>query len=239
LGVDPLFSTNGANGIGHQPHEVHVMFKGSHLMCALLRTCSAHPSIIALVSFFLGALPLGANAQIESSIRIVGDVNVPLCEINDTPGLRTLYVFHGFNGGMIASRFKIQAGPGVTMTYVSESHYFASTLGNTQDGISVCYGSCTLGDQLLASITYMAYGTSSSCSRMLVVPHPAAQTVEGIKCNGVATRTFVEDMALMHNNSGCGCPPTHGFTGTAQLFGCQPLPVANKTWGAIKALYAD
>ena len=179
-----------------------------------------------------------ASAQIESSIRIVGDVTVPLCEINDTPGLHTLYVFHGFNAGMVASRFKVQAGPGATLTYVSEVHYFPSTIGNTQDGISICYGSCTLNDQLLASITYMAYGTSSSCSRMLVVPHPGAQTVEAIKCDGVATRTFVEDMALMHNMSGCGCPPTHGFQGTAQVFTCQPVPVASTTWGAIKALYA-
>jgi hypothetical protein len=124
------------------------------------------------------------------------------------------------------------------MTYLSETHYFPMTVGNTQDGISVCYGECTIGDQLVASITYMAYGTSSGCSEVLVVPHPAAQTVEAIRCDGVATRTYVRDMFITHN-SGCGCPNTHSFQGTPQLFGCQAVPVASKTWGAIKALYMN
>jgi len=198
-------------------------------------------ALAALLSSLVIVLqrPPNAMAQIESSIAISGSPDFPLCNVSDvTPGTRTLYIIHRFNPGMNAVRFKIQAGPGVTMTYVSETHYFASTIGNTQSGISVCYGTCTLGNQLIASVTYTTYGTSSGCSKMLVVPHPSAQTVEAIKCNGVATRTYVEELVIEHN-SGCGCPDTHGFLGTAQVFGCQPVPVASTTWGAIKALYRN
>ena len=201
---------------------------------------SASGGLVALLScalFILG--PSVVKAQIESSIAISGSPNYPLCEINDiSPGVRTLYVIHRYNAGVIASRFKIQSGPGITMSYMSETHYFPFTIGNTQEGISVCYGPCELGEKLIASITYMAYGTTSPCSQILVVPHPSAQTVEAIRCDGIPTRTYVEDLAVSHN-SGCGCPSTHGFQGTAQVFTCQPVPVANTTWGAIKSLFSN
>jgi len=186
------------------------------------------------VSVFTCAI---ASAQIETSIAIWGDPNYPLCEITDAPGERTVYVVHDYNTGTTAARFKIEPGPGNTMTYVSEVHYFSSTAGNVQDGISVCYGACTLDTPVIASITYMAYGTSSSCSRLLVVPHPSAETVEAIKCNGVATRAYGADLTLHRPGDACGCPVTHGFQGTAGVFACTPVAVENTTWGAVKALY--
>jgi len=193
--------------------------------------------LLCLAVLFATTCP--ARAQIESAIVIAGDPGRALCQITDvTPGLHTLYVVHAFNAGMVASRFKVQSGPGCTLTYVSEVHYFPSTIGNTQTGISVCYGQCTTGDQVIASIDYMGLGTSSSCSQMLIVPHPLAETVEAIKCSGVPTRTFVQDMFVGHN-SGCGCPSAHGFAGTAQTFNCLPIAVAASTWGAIKALYRE
>lgn len=200
--------------------------------------------LIAVMSSAMAVLTLGtmvptqSAAQIESSISISGSADFPLCNVTDTPGTLTLYIIHRFNPGMNAARFKIESGSGVTMTYLSETHYFPSTIGTTQTGLSVCYGTCTLGNQVIASITYTTYGTSSGCSKMLVVPHPGAQTVEAIKCNGVATRTYVEDLYI-ERSSGCGCPDTHGFPGIAQLFSCEPVPVASTSWGAIKALYAD
>jgi hypothetical protein len=195
-------------------------------------------SVFAVVFLIgLGACSMSI-AQIESSIAVWGSPDYPLCEISDLPGERTLYVVHRFNPGMNAVRFKIEAGPGLTMTYVSEVHHFASTVGNTQDGISVCYGTCTLGNQLIASITYIANGTSAPSSRIVVAPHPSAQTIEAIKCNGVPTRAYGEDMTVS-SGGGCGCPVTHSFPGTADVFSCDPAATKNTTWGAIKALYLD
>jgi hypothetical protein len=181
-----------------------------------------------------------ALAQIEGSIEVSAQPIPHICSLIDTsPGIRTVYVFHTFNVGATASRFKIHLGTGVTMTFVSETHPFQSTVGNTQEGITVCYGGCLAGDQLLATINYMAYATSAACSQVLVVPHPAAQTVEAMTCEGIAVRTFVNDMFVETGTSGCGCPEAHGFAGTAQQFDCTPTPVAHSTWGAIKALYRN
>lgn len=176
-------------------------------------------------------------AQIEGSIRVISDSQEECTLLDSGPGVRTISVVHAFNAGATASRFRIVPGPGVTMTYLSEVHPFSMTAGNTQSGISVCYGQCAAGDLLLATIDYMAYGTSASCSQILVVPHAAAQTVEAILCDGTPVRTFVQDMFIQRVVGDCGCPEARGIQGTPQVFTCSPVAVETATWGAIKAFY--
>jgi hypothetical protein len=183
-----------------------------------------------------------AHAQVDGTITLLtGEPDLEECVLFDTaPGIRTVHVMHHFNMGATAVRFKIESTPGMTMTYLSDTSAFAH-VGSTQTGISVCYGSCAVGDQVIASINYMSYGTSSTCSRILVAPHPAAETVEAIRCGGLPVRTLVEDLWVTGLSGACGgCPATpHSFAGNAQTFDCTPVPVVSKTWGAIKALYAN
>ncbi len=191
---------------------------------------------LAVVISAIFAWPASA---FEGSITLSGHEYIPVCYLYDNgPGVKTLYVLHRFNTGSIASRFRIQTGPGATLTYLSEVHHFATTQGNTQDGITICYGRCVVGadQELLVTISYMSYGTSSNCSKVLVVPHPSAQTVEAIRCDMVPVATFVGDL-FVEGTSGCGCPGAHGFPGTPQSFDCRPVPAATSTWGGIKALY--
>lgn len=181
-----------------------------------------------------------AFAQIEGSIFISEQASDFDCSLLDaTPGLRTIHVLHTLSPGAKASRFRIVSGPGVTMTYVSEVHYFPMTVGNTQSGISICYGDCLAGDHLLVTMTYMAYGTSSYCSKVQVAGHPASGNVEAIRCNDVPVRMYMEDLSVSATLGGCGCPFARSIPGTPQYFDCSPVPVEQKTWGAIKALYRD
>jgi hypothetical protein len=174
-------------------------------------------------------------AQTEGVIQVSSDPGYGVCTLVDSsPGIRTIYVLHTFNPGATASRFRIAAGPGVTMTYLSEDHPFPMTAGNTQDGISVCYGTCYAASLQLAAIYYMTYGTSAQCSKILVLPHPAAQTVEAINCGFSSVRTYAQDMNV---GSGCACPSVHVFTGTPRHFDCLPLAVEATTWGRVKSLY--
>ncbi len=164
------------------------------------------------------------------------------CQLSNTsgPGLRTIYVRHTFNPGSIASRFKVMAGPGATMTYLSETHPFLSTEGNSQSGLSVCYGACIPGDVLVASIAYFSSGTDENCSKLLVVPHPLAETVEVLDCAEQPAAAFVRDLHIRAPGGvPCGCPVGHGFQGVARQFDCSPVPTAGRTWGAIKALYRN
>jgi hypothetical protein len=199
------------------------------------------PRIISfslVLAFAASVLHASLTSAQVGEIRISALDYTPLCYLEDFgPGVKTLHVLHLFDPGSTAVRFKIETGPGVTLTYLSEVHHFASTEGNTQDGIAICYESCGEGtNQPLVSISYMSYGTSSDCSRILVVPHPAAQTVDAVGCDGIPMWLFAGDLVIERTTS-CGCGDAHGFPGTPELFDCNPVPVATSTWGAIKALY--
>jgi hypothetical protein len=160
---------------------------------------------------------------------------------DDGPKLHTLRVVHAFNVGTIASRFKVQVDEGLMLDYVSETYAFPSTLGDFRNGISVCYGSCTVGDLLLGTITYQGYGTSPTCGFIRVVPHPDAETLDVIRCDNdlVQARTYVLEVTTATHNCNTCSPHMDGieYPGTPELFGCQPLPTSAATWGAIKALY--
>lgn len=201
--------------------------------------CRVPPRIILVLAFVASILPASLTSAQQGEIRISALDDTPLCYLGDFgPGVKTLHVLHLFDlGGSTAVRFKIETGPGATLTYLSEVHHFASTEGNTQDGITICYESCGEGtNQPLVSISYMSYGTSSDCSRMLVVPHPAAQTVDAVGCDGIPMWLFAGDLVIERTTS-CGCGDAHSFPGTPELIDCNPVPVASSTWGAIKALY--
>lgn len=122
------------------------------------------------------------------------------------------------------------------MTYLSETHPFAMSIGNTQTGLSVCYGECQLVAVLVVAINYMSYETDQPCSDVLIVPHPDAETVEVVDCSGLPAAAFVREVTI---GGICACPSPRTFQGTPQSFDCQPLPVESKTWGAVKALYRN
>jgi len=178
------------------------------------------------------------SGAVEGSIAISGQPNTNWCTLTDSgPAIRTVYVLHTFSLGAIASRFRIMNGPGATLTYLSETHPFASTIGDTQTGVSICYGGCFSGEHLIATVTYMGYGTSGLCSKLLVVPHPLSQTVEAINCNFDPVPTYVQDLAINTATGTCGCPLVHSFPGAAQAFTCDPVATQPTTWGSVKALY--
>ena len=162
------------------------------------------------------------------------------CQLSNDqgPGIRTVYLRHAFNSGSTASRFKVTLGPGVTMTYVSETHNFAATLGDSQSGLSICYGSCLVGELSLGAISYLSTGTDQNCSQVLIVPHPLADTVDVLRCDESPVVAFARDLyVIAPGGAPCGCPASHLFPGEPHSFTCTPLPVASTTWGAVKALY--
>lgn len=203
-------------------------------------SCYARCRGVALVAVLsvMTVAPSPGRAEISGAISVSSISLGYECEVLDlAPQVRTFYVLHTLNIGTTASRFKLAAGPGMTMTWMSETHALASTIGDTQNGISVCYGSCTVGDVLIASVTYLAYGTSASCSEIRVLPHPNATTIEAIRCDGVPIRVFGRNLQV--STSGiCGCGSAVSFSGTPSNFACEPVAVQASTWGAIKALYA-
>jgi hypothetical protein len=155
---------------------------------------------------------------------------------NDSgPGLRTVYVHH-ITAGSFGSRFMVSADPGANLAFVSEDHPFAMTVGNTQDGITICYGTCTPYPVVVA-ITYMSLGPTQNCSRISVVPHPGAEVIGSINCYGDPEPVSSDGIYVVAPGDACGCPSSQTFLGTPTVFGCSPVPVETSTWGHVKALY--
>lgn len=175
--------------------------------------------------------------EFDGTLRLQVD---GFCSVHDnTVGMRTVHVIHFPNPGTTASRFKLVADAGVSMTYVSETNHVGTAMGNTQEGIAVCYGSCLAGADLLVSVSYMAFGTSENCSQIRIVPHPSAETVDAIRCDNTPVGSYVSDLYVTAVLGDCGCPPIHAFQGSPSLFGCQATPTQASSWGAIKALYMN
>ena len=193
-------------------------------------------AVIALLA--IGARANPPRAQYEGALFLLDEYDA--CETTDGGvAVRTFQIVH-YLGGARALRFRIEAGDGSTMTYLSESHNFPHTLGNTQDGVTVCYDECREDYTVVLAVNYMSYGTSTvTCSKIRVTPHPNAATVDGTACDGAAIGLYVFDLTVHTPGNACGgCPgDPHVFPGTPQIVNCMPVPVAKTTWGAIKALY--
>ena len=162
------------------------------------------------------------------------------CRVQDSPGIVTVYLFHIASPGTLTTRFRLASSPGVTMTYVSEAINVPLHSGGTQTGLTICYGDCTVGELLIASVSYMAYGTGSACGSLQIVPHPGAQTVDSIDCAGIPQAVRIEDASVGPGLGSCGCPRAHAFSGTpGGYLTCEPVATSPSTWGAIKSLYRD
>ena len=160
------------------------------------------------------------------------------------PGLYNVYIRLTFNSGAAAARFRLEPGPGISMAYVSESSPYSS-VGFAFAGISVCFGGCVTGDALIATVTFLTFGTDTPCSELRVVPHPGAQTVEVLKCNGSTVAAYAQGLAIAPPDIEgfpifCECPTPHLFPGTPMPFDCTPpVAVEPTTWGRVKALYRN
>ena len=190
--------------------------------------------VLAICAFIVSPSP----AQVKIEASAVGHSDACVLPYNN-PGLKNVYIRLTFNSGATAARFRVEPGPGVTMTYASESSPYTS-VGYALAGISICFGSCLTGEPLIATVTFMAYGTDTPCSEIRIVPHPDAQTVEVEKCNGSTVAAYAQGLGIDPPPGAipCYCPTTRLFPGTPLPFGCT-VPVEDTTWGRVKALYRN
>lgn len=190
---------------------------------------------LSALACLLVAVPAQSQVAVEVSPFPGGDYCV--MGNDQGPGLRTAFVGLAFNIGASAARFKLMSGPGVTMTYVSESTPYASS-GDTQDGIAICFNTCLVGPVTIATVTYMSHATDERCSELRVVPHPEAETVEVATCDGATVAAYSIDMIIIPPSTPpCPCPAVRLYPGTPMPFDCSTVATENTTWGRVKALY--
>ena len=154
------------------------------------------------------------------------------CNIYDPePGLVTIYVLHVLSPQpMSGSQFKIDHYDDVVLTWLADTvtpPY--QSIGNSQTGIAVSYGSCQTSTIHIMTITYIGNGLSEACSLIWIAPSPASvlPNVVAFDCSDPPRLVAVNAGGLVVNpDATCYC-------------GLDPDPVEQTSWGSIKALYLD
>jgi len=186
-----------------------------------------------LVGFWILTTPVASRAQYDL-IAVFSDTTHTNCGVtyscyNDDCGFLVFWVFHYSTTGAKSSRFKAPEPPCFTeIDWEGDYRPFLGTIGDSQVGITIPYGSCRTGWTHVLTIWYWNRYSGPYCCQYAVLPHPEASTgqVEVLDC---ADNWISADAASAVVNPGPSCP-------------CSiPTGIANgvTTWGAVKALYVD
>lgn len=197
---------------------------------------------LSSVFVLLLLLPTLAVGQ-AGTISIYGDIGGTDCGLSDVaPGLETYYIIHSFTPGATACQFWAPEPWCMEAIYLSDTAVFPVTIGNTQEGVSIGYGSCLSGYIHVLSINVFAQGLTPQCCCYFIYPHPQATTgeVEVVDCD--------ENLLTAHGYVGyfnpdyinCGCWVANA-TESPSYNGCinEPIPTKEYTWGKVKSLYSD
>jgi hypothetical protein len=173
-------------------------------------------SIVFLVS------TLSAHAQ-GGVIVLSSDPSGANCNLTDkTAGICSYYVVHADASGVTAAAFSAPAPSCFSATWLSDTPEYPVTLGDTQTGVSVGYGSCLASPVHILTINFFSQGMTGECCDYLILPHPDGTSgeIEAVDC--AENLLFASGgRAVINANAGCPC----GYAAEAS------------TWGKVKTLY--
>ena len=142
------------------------------------------------------------------------------------PGLLSVYVVHTGKpiGGAAACQFSAPKPACFTGIYLSDSNPFPVTIGTSQTGVSIGYGSCRQYPVHVQTITFFSQGTTGDCCLYPVLPdpnEPGGQVVV-VDCNQQLV------------------PVTGGATVVNLTHrACWTVSAEETSWGKVKSLYTE
>lgn len=162
------------------------------------------------------ALTLCASmAFAQQSIMAFSDPGGASCEWNDVgPGLQSVYVFHTNTTGATAGEWTLGSPP-ATWSYLGESSPFTLVIGNSLEGVSISYQACLQNTFLLMTVNFFGSGLEQPCTYFGIINAQVIDCAQG--------RDFP--------------PGGQGIVNPVDPDCLCNVPVAETTWGGIKALY--
>jgi hypothetical protein len=141
-----------------------------------------------------------------------------------SPGLLNIYVVLRWYSGSTAVQFSAPKPSCFTALYLSDTHAFPVTIGNSQYGVSVGFGECRVGLVHVLTMTYFAYGTTPADCIYRTQPDPLSMSgwIEIVNC---AFESVLIDEGGNYIN-----PPEAG---------CGTIPAETVTWGRVKSLFTE
>jgi len=157
------------------------------------------------------------------NIGVYTDVHGTNCNIIDSPGQHTVYFVHTNVNAASASQFAApQPACAIGATWLTDVSVFPVTIGNTQNGVSVGYGTCLSGPIHVLSSVYFMQDATHACCDFPVVRHPDRALVEAVDCSSNIVSAFGVTSTLSTGACGCGTVAVH-----------------ESTWGRIKSMYRE
>jgi len=174
------------------------------------------------------------HGQWGGEIRLSTEPTQWVCEMAvDAGPTVTVYVIHDQVVSATAAAYRVSTCNS-TLVYIGQTVYSPYYIGDVNSGIAVTYEGCQSGPYLIQSIEYAATGLLPVDSGLAVKPWPLSGEIEGVDCNFQST--FPDGGVLCIGCVNVGCknilgadPPYYRCT--------EPVPVENRSWGKVKALY--
>jgi hypothetical protein len=172
---------------------------------------------------------LGATLAFAQPGRVAlyGDAGAVSCGIPSGTGLIPVYVFH--IGTSAATGCQYSAPKPVCMTggsWLADTNPFPVTIGSSQTGVSIGYGTCRAEPILVQTIQYFVAAATPPCCIYEVLPDPTADP-PGLYMVDCSENLFspVGQSGVINEQAACLCADI--------------IPVQESSWGQIKALYTE
>ncbi len=164
------------------------------------------------------------------------DVGGTNCEFNGVTngGLMQMYLFHDLTPGATASRFKLELG--IAYTSFGFISPFALVTGDPLSGVAISYGSCWRGPIYLGVVNGLAASQPAPCTPVSIVPDPTAAS-GGIEVVDCGSNLLCGNGTTHYINPTPACEACGPARDDLLELDCQPIPVAEATWGKVKSLY--
>jgi hypothetical protein len=110
-------------------------------------------------------------------LGIFADPSGTQCDLVDgAPGLLIVHVFHYGTPGATSVSFSAPIPSCMTgAVFLSDTHIFPGTTGNSQTGITIPYGACQSSPIHILSINLLALGTTQDCCEWTPLAHPNSE----------------------------------------------------------------
>jgi hypothetical protein len=158
-------------------------------------------------------------------ISVSSDPAGTSCNLTDkTAGICTYYVIHTETSGAGGVVFSAPIPTCFAVTWISDEPVFPVTLGDSQSGVTVAYGSCRSGPVHILTVKFFCQGLTGACCAYWVLPDPRVESgkIEVSDC-GLNLLYATGGKAVVNGTTECPC---------------QQASEAS-SWGRVKSLYED
>jgi hypothetical protein len=179
----------------------------------------------------------GAAFGLDDRIAVYADESASSCNLVDVESdVHQLFVIFTGTSDIGAVEFQLMPTNGAELTFLAQAipDFAAGAMGNADTRVAIALDGCYNGTVTLLKVIYEGLGVSGVCSRLSILPNPVATVANGDKIRFItcdSQNAWADPGHLTVNpddNCACEVDPDHEQT-----------PVAENTWGGIKAMYAD